>query len=102
MSISIGPFVAGEVPEGLEYTFLDSDGVAIDLTGFTATFHLKIGEAEADDLLATVSDPTEGTVTHTWLEGELTAGALRAEFFVENGTNRYASELLTGIVRPPV
>jgi len=102
MSVTIGPYVSTEIPEPLSYTYLDSDGVAIDLTGFTATFHLKIGDAEAVDLLATVTDPTGGTVTHTWLVDELTAGALRAEFFVDNGTNRYASELFTGIIRPPV
>lgn len=102
MTITIGPWTSGEVPEPIEYSFLDSDGTAIDLTGYTATFQLKIGEADALELDADV-DEDAGTVTHTWVEGELertgTYGTIRAGFWVSNGTNTYASEPLVGFLR---
>lgn len=100
MTITIGPYVAGEVPEPLEYVFLDPDGNPIDLTGFAATFVLQLGAAASATLAASVTDAAAGTVSHTWLDGELTAGALYAEFWVDNGTNRYASERFSGRALP--
>lgn len=103
--IQLGTFIQGEVPEPLEYQFLDASGTAIDLTGFTATFHLRIGGVDAD-LDASVSDEDEGKVTHTWLDGELTrannSGALRCEFTVTNGTNTYTSQRMAGFIYPAI
>lgn len=105
MTVDLGTYTDGEIPEPLEYTFLDADGAVIDLTGFTATFHLRIGAVDAD-LAATVSDPDAGEVTHTWLDGELerqgNSGSLRCEFTVSNGTNTYTSERLRGFIRAAI
>lgn len=101
MTTSLGTFVEGEIPEPLEYQFLDSAGDPIDLTGFTATFHTRINTVETD-LAATVSDDENGIVTHIWLDGELERqgdrGSLRCEFVVTNGTNTYVSERLHGFI----
>lgn len=99
MSITIGSYVAGEVPEPLEYSFLDADGDPLDLTGFTVTFRLSFdgaaGVESSADLSAT---PTDGTVTYAWAAGDLVAGALGAEFEATDGTNTYISDRLVGTV----
>lgn len=105
-TVDLGSFADGEVPEPLVYAFLDAAGDPIDLTGYTATFSLKVGDADAQTLPATVSTPLEGEVTHTWLDGELerqgSYGRVRAEFVVTNGTNTYVSLKMTGHVRRTV
>lgn len=102
MSIEMGPFVAGEIPVPEEYQFLDADGVAIDLTGFTATFRLQIGDPPGETKAATVSTPDEGRVTYTWVTGDIVAGLLQAEFVVTNGTNTYISDLMGAVVRAAI
>lgn len=101
--IACGPYVVGEKPPPLEYSFLDSNGVAINLTGYQAKFVYK----EADDLSvtvnATVSTPLGGTVQYIWTGTEFaTPGQYRAEFWAGNGTNRYASLVLVFEVRNSV
>jgi hypothetical protein len=100
-SIELGSFVTGEVPPPLEYQFLDADGVAIDLTGFTvATFqwgeYVHGGFADAVTETATVSAPATGHVTYVWDGDELDSpGEYAAVFFVNDGTTQYASILIT-------
>lgn len=101
MSIEMGPFVAGEIPEPEEYQFLDADGAAIDLTGFTATFSLSYG-ATGQSLAADVSTPAEGRVTYEWVAGDIVEGLLQAEFVVTNGTNTYISDLMGAVVRAAI
>lgn len=93
----IGPYVEGEVPEPLSYTFQDANGEVMDLTGYTATFVVRIRDTEST-LAATVTDPPGGVVEHVWQDGELTAGPLRARFWVTNGVNTYASVRLVSSV----
>jgi hypothetical protein len=102
MSIEIGAYVEGERPEPLEYQFLDADGVAVNLTGFTATFRLQVGDPPGVSNAAAVATPLEGKVTYTWAADDLVAGALRAEFVVTNGTNTYVSDRLVGVVRAAI
>ena len=92
MSVSIGPYVMGEKPAPLTYQFLDSDGAAINLTGYTAKFSYQEHDGVATVANATVSDPTAGKVQYTFAGTEFaTAGRYRAEFWAGNGTNRFAS-----------
>lgn len=102
MSIEIGPYVSTEIPEPLEYQFLDADGVAVDLAGFTATFSLQIDPAPGTSKTAAVTTPAEGKVTYTWVSGDLTAGTLQAEFVVTNGTNKFFSDRFSGAVRAAI
>lgn len=105
MTTDIGTFTEGEIPPPLEYQFLDEAGDPINLTGYTATFHTRIGGVDTD-LTASVSDPAEGVVTHVWVADELARqngrGALRCEFAATNGTNTYISERLHGYIREPI
>lgn len=95
MSITVGPFTEGERPAPLVYTFQDADGNPIDLTGFTATFITNTHTGTA-----TITDPDAGQVTHVWVDADLVEGSHRSNFWVGNGTNRYASDLIFWRARP--
>jgi hypothetical protein len=91
-SAVIGPYVTGEKPPTLSYTFLDSSGAAIDLTGYTAKFNIKERWGAATQYSATVATPASGIVTYAWTGAEfLTPGHYEAEFWVGNTTLRYDS-----------
>lgn len=98
-TVEIGPYVVGEIPIPLEYTYVDSDGVPINLTGFTAVF--QRGEVDgafvnAVTQSAAVTDAIGGKVTYTWNTTDFPhPGRFGGMFFVGNGTNRYASWLIT-------
>jgi hypothetical protein len=101
--VAIGPYVVGEKPPPLEYSFLDSNGAAIDLSGYTAKFVCKEADSAAVTVNATVTTPLSGTVEYVWDGTEFaTPGSYRAEFWAGNGTNRYASLVMTFQVRSPV
>lgn len=104
--ISIGPYTAGEVPPPLVYTFLDADGDPIALnTGFTGVF--RFGRRRTtDDIVertADVADDETGSVTFTWVDGDLdVAGLYVGEFWVTSDANEYASERIAWRVRRAV
>lgn len=96
------PYVVGEKPSPLEYQFLDANGAAINLTGFTAKFNYKENDGAAVSANATISDGPNGKARYTFNGNEFTtAGHYRAEFWVGNGTNRYASvDILFDVALP--
>jgi hypothetical protein len=100
-SVNLGSYVVGEVPPPLEYQFLDADGVALNLTGFTvATFQwaeLIQGQfVNPTTSTATVTNAVAGTVTHVWDGDEFDApGEYAGIFYVNNGTVQYASIMIT-------
>lgn len=103
MSVTIGPYVMGEKPAPLTYQFLDSDGAPINLTGYTAKFSYQEHDGTATVSNATVSDGPNGKAQYTWTGAEFpTAGRYRAEFWVGNGTNRFASVDIVFDVALPV
>ena len=102
-SVSCGPYVVGEKPPPLTYTFQDSTGVAINLTAYTAKFVVKETDGTATTYNATVTTPASGIVTYAWTGTEFaTAGHYQAEVWVGNTVIRYASILITFDVRLPV
>jgi hypothetical protein len=99
-SVAAGPYVVGEKPPPLTYQFLDSTGLAINLTGFTAKFVVKEKYGTATTYNATVSTPATGITTYTWAGTEfLTPGSYQAEMWVGNGVTRYDSILIKFDVR---
>lgn len=98
-TVEIGPYVVGEIPPPLEYTFLDANGVAINLTGFAVRFQRALvdgGFTGAVTLNGALSDAVNGKVTYTWTAADFPSpGRYGGMFFVGNGVNRYASWLIT-------
>lgn len=102
-SITIGPYVVGEKPPPLVYSFKDASGVAINLTGYSVRFQVQRTDATAAVFNGTLSDGPAGTVSYTWTGTEFTtAGKYWAEFWAGNGVNRYASLRLEFTVRAAV
>jgi hypothetical protein len=101
-SIAIGPFVVGEKPAPLLYTFEDSNGVVIDLTGYTAKYFVKERDSGITPaaLAATVPVPLQGQVQYSWVGSEFpTPGHYLSEFWVGNLTQRWCSILIEFDVR---
>jgi len=92
MSLTIGPYVQGEKQAPLTYQFLDSDGNAINLLGYSAKFSYQEHDGTATVANATVSDSANGKVTYTFTGAEFaTAGHYRAQFWTGNNVIRFAS-----------
>lgn len=103
MSVTIGPYVIGEKPSPLTYQFQDSTGTAINITGFTAKFSYQERYGAAVTANAAITDGPNGKATYTFTGTEFaTAGHYRAEMWVGNGTNRYASVDIIFDVAVPV
>lgn len=96
MSVKISePYVVGEKPPALAYRFLDSNGVAINVSGFQATFTYQEQFGAPQTAAAVVSNGPAGEVTLVFTGSEFsTAGHYKARFWAGNGTNRYASTLI--------
>lgn len=91
-TVTIGPYVVGEIPAPLEYQFLDSDGLPIDLTAYQARITICSPDGLPLTRNATVTDSAGGKVTYTWQGDEMpTAGWYTVFFWVGNGVNRFAS-----------
>lgn len=102
-SITIGPYVAGEKPPPLEYSFKDAAGAAINLTGYDVRFHVQRTDAVATMHNGTLVSGPNGTVSYTWTGTEFpTAGKYWAEFWVGNDVNLFASLRLEFTVRAAV
>lgn len=92
----LGPYTVGEIPRPIEVTFLEADGQAIDLSGFSADFVIQQVEgASADGLgagAATVEDAATGLTRYLWTAADCAvAGRYRGQMWVGDGSNRLAS-----------
>lgn len=102
--LCIGPFTVGEKPAPLEYTFQDSSGSAIDLTGYAARFtYREEYDAAGTTVNAIVTAAPAGQVTYTWAGTEFpTPGQYFAQVWAGNGANRYASPRIRFTARSAV
>lgn len=99
------PYIMGEKPSPLIYQFLDANGVAINITGWTVKFNYqeRDGVAVTGAGVTSVSDGPNGKAMYTFTGAEFTtAGHYRAEMIVGNGTNRYISVEINFTVAVPV
>jgi hypothetical protein len=97
-SVQIGTYTVGEKPVPLVYQFQDSNGIAIDLTGYTVKFEVRESLGAAPTILnATLVAPaTNGSVQYVWTGTEFpTPGHYRARFWVGNASQRFSSVLIT-------
>jgi len=102
----LGAFAAGAIPPPFEHTFLDFDGVAVDVSGF-ATLSMNIEAIPAvSGLLGTGSigfttDGTDGKVTYNWVAADMAEPSdYEAQMWASDGipgnaTQKYESDLLT-------
>ena len=104
MSVTAGPYVQGEKPADLVYQFLDSSGVAIDLTGYTGfKFQFQEHDGSATVATAVLLDAPTGKVAYTFTGVEFTTpGRYRAQFWAGNGVHRLASVDIFFDVAAPV
>lgn len=101
--LDIGLYVVGEKPAPVEYQFMTSAGVSIDLTGYTGKFSWAPEQGTGTTVDATLTDPAAGKVTHTWTGAEfLQSGNYHGEFWVGNTVSRFASQRLVWKVRMPI
>jgi len=97
---NLGVFAAGEIPYPFVHTFNTKDAsgnkVPIDLTGFTASITFE-GPDETKTYgtgTLAITDAANGEVTYTWAAGDFQdVGNYRFLIWVQNGTNRFASDL---------
>lgn len=99
--IDLCEFTVGEIPSPVEYQFQDSTGGPLDdLTGYTAKFIIHPFWGAPTTYDATVTSTSEAKVTYTWVGGEFPEpGPYNAEFWIGNGTQRYASKVICWIAR---
>lgn len=90
--ITLGPYVVGEKPAPLEYAFLDANGAPINITGWTAKFQCQERFGSVFYGNGVISDGPNGKAEYVFTGSEFpTAGTYRAQFWVGNGVNRFAS-----------
>jgi hypothetical protein len=98
VEIELGAFAQGEVPPDLEVAFKDSDGVEVNLTGFTP--HIRIAEelnkgaANLGTGAITIPTPADGKAVYVWVRDDMAnVGQYQAQAWVTDGTKYYASDL---------
>ena len=94
--INLGVFAAGELPYPVAHRFVSNE-IPVDLTTFTPFVNIE----GPDETVAVgqgtilVTDAADGIVTYTWVEDDFQGvGKYRMLIWVENGTNRFASDLI--------
>lgn len=91
----LGPYRQGEIPEPLLATFRSASGQPLDLTGYEARWIMEFPDGTSATRTATLlaqTGATKGQVEYEWDPADLTQrGDYRAEMWVGNSTNRFAS-----------
>lgn len=98
----LGAFAAGAIPPPFEHTFLDFDGLPVDISLFgTLAMNIEAVPSVTGPLgggdIAFTGDGTDGKVTYDWSTTDMLEPAdYAAQLWVSNGVDRkYESDLLT-------
>jgi hypothetical protein len=102
MTTELGPYVAGEVAEEWRHTFTDIDGTAIPITGYSVRVSYKLSGGTQVVRTGTLVDAANGVVGYQWVEADMaTAGVMRGELTVGNGTTARYVEPFVALLRSP-
>lgn len=105
--VNLGVFAKGEIPEPLQITIQDADGVAIDLTSMTADFVIESVREDVSGLgmgVSSLTDATNGVTQYVWVTADMnTVGTFRGQMWVGDGSTiklasfiyQYEIELIT-------
>lgn len=97
--IELGAFAAGAIPPPIEHQYLDFDGLAVDLTGFTTlSMNIEASPTVSGTLgggtIEFKTDGTDGWVVYTWVVDDMAEpSGYVGQMWASNGTNRYESDL---------
>lgn len=83
------------MPPDLQITFNDFDGVAVNLTGYTAQMNIQeeLGELVGTGVI-NITTPASGIAIYTWVRADMEVpGRYSAQAWVFNGTKYFASDL---------
>lgn len=100
------PFPSGEIPAAFTHTYKDSNGAAIDLSGYSAEMFITGPTETTDYATGTLDidlDPTTGIVQYVWSGDEFVeVGTYSMIIWVgDGGTNRFGSDLVIWSVYDP-
>jgi|GEM_PF-6931569 len=94
--------MAGEIPEPIEHTFLDADGDAIDLSGYSASATWEHRGTGGTGSLTCTSGDSSGTIAATVTAAAVaTAGVVDVVVWAGNGVNRFASPIWRLLIADP-
>jgi len=84
--VNLGVFAKGEVPEPIQITIQDADGVVIDLTAMTAEFEIVAVRQTVPGLgtgTTTITDAVNGVTKYVWVTADFaTVGTFRGQMWV--------------------
>ena len=87
--VNLGVFAKGEVPEPIQITIQDADGVVIDLTGMTAEFDIVSVREDVSGLgtgASSITNFTGGVTKYIWVTADMnTVGTFRGQMWVGDG-----------------
>ena len=88
--VNLGIFAKGEIPESIQITIQDADGVAIDLSGYTAEFEIVAVRQTVAGLGAGVSSivtALSGITKYIWVLADFsTVGTFRGQMWAGDGS----------------
>lgn len=96
--LEIGNYANGEIPDPLQYLFLDWQGSPIDLSTGTVEFHIErtdesgTVEYQGAGSASFETDGTDGKVVYVWTAADFLPGSYRGQFWVTKSPNVFASQ----------
>ena len=88
--IELGPFIAGEIPAPLSYSFTNADNEPLFIDSFVTKYQYKRLDGPGPVTVNATVDAN--TTTHIWGENEIAEpGIYEAVFWVSDQATRFAS-----------
>ena len=99
---TLGPYVAGEIPEPWQHTFDDVNGLPIDISAFNVRVTYRVGRSAQIVRTGSIVSGPLGEAAYAWVAADFaTAGIMRGEMTVGNGSSaRYARSFIVRIKSP--